>query len=308
MVCPICNLDHIPYERDLCPQCDADLTCFKALDRLAGAVAPNSDRNRAISPNHHPKRKHPAMVVFLVGGLALLGMGFMGFGFYKIQMIYSRLTLQQTAFKQAVDTMLARFDLILAKQDQIVARITQQLEFERQLSAIKKMPSVQTDAQSDSDAKKGEGAGPGSFDGQSLRDALRPKVESKGGDRLFDFYQASDTDTLWSISERFYGAGYLYPVLLEHNPELSIYHINKKDRIAILKDAKEARRIYQTITVWDDKHLYWYYTTRSGDTPTIIKTRYCTERECLPAAFDFNPNAQIPPGTKVKLQLGKALK
>ena len=308
MVCPVCNLDHIPYRHDLCPQCDADLTCFKALDRLTAAVAPNS--NPLSPPSHEPKQKHGTMIAFMVIGLALLGMGFMGFVFYKIQTIYSRLTLQQTAFKRAVDTMVSRADLIVAKQDQIVLRLAQQLEYERRLLAAKQTPAAQTDAKSAINIKKRGAFEAGSFKGQIWRDAhiKASKVESNETDRLFDFYQASDTDTLWGIAERFYGAGYLYPVLLEYNPELSIYHISRRDRIAILKDLKEARRIYQAVTVYEDKQLYWYYTVRSGDTPSNIKTRYCTEQDCLPAIFDPNSNAEIPLGIKVKIGLGKTLK
>jgi hypothetical protein len=308
MVCPVCNLDHIPYRHDLCPQCDADLTCFKALDRLTAAVAPNS--NPLSPPSHEPKQKHGTMIAFMVIGLALLGMGFMGFVFYKIQMIYSRLTLQQTTFKRAVETMVSRADLIVAKQNQIVSRITQQLEYERRLLAEKQTPAARSDAKSAINIKKGGALDARSFKEQLRRDAhvKASKVESNGADRWFDFYQASDTDTLWGIAERFYGAGYLYPVLLEHNPELSIYHISRRDRITILKDVKEVRRIYHTITVYEGKQLYWYYTVRSGDTPSNIKARYCIKQDCLPAIFYPDSNTEIPPGIKVKIALGKTLK
>jgi len=34
ITCPVCHFEHIPGERDICPQCDSDLTCFKLLDAL----------------------------------------------------------------------------------------------------------------------------------------------------------------------------------------------------------------------------------------------------------------------------------
>jgi len=34
ITCPICHFEHIPRERDNCPQCDSDLVCFKLLDAL----------------------------------------------------------------------------------------------------------------------------------------------------------------------------------------------------------------------------------------------------------------------------------
>jgi hypothetical protein len=33
--CPVCRFAHIPRDMDTCPQCDADLTCFRLLDRLS---------------------------------------------------------------------------------------------------------------------------------------------------------------------------------------------------------------------------------------------------------------------------------
>ena len=34
ITCPICHFEHIPRERDTCPQCDSDLVCFKLLEAL----------------------------------------------------------------------------------------------------------------------------------------------------------------------------------------------------------------------------------------------------------------------------------
>ncbi len=37
--CPVCRLPSVPPEEAQCPQCDADLTCFRALDRLPDEAA-----------------------------------------------------------------------------------------------------------------------------------------------------------------------------------------------------------------------------------------------------------------------------
>ena len=54
----------------------------------------------------------------------------------------------------------------------------------------------------------------------------------------------TETDTLWGIAKRFYGSGFYYPVLQEHNPDLAIYTIGKKDRIAVLKDSGTVKRVF----------------------------------------------------------------
>ncbi|MBF0235493.1 MAG: hypothetical protein HQK65_21030 [Desulfamplus sp.] len=35
IACPVCDLEHIQEDLDICPQCDSDLSCFKVLDSFA---------------------------------------------------------------------------------------------------------------------------------------------------------------------------------------------------------------------------------------------------------------------------------
>lgn len=73
---------------------------------------------------------------------------------------------------------------------------------------------------------------------------LNPQAKATAGGSAFKFYRAAETDTLWGIAKRFYGSGFYYPVLLEHNPDLAIYTIGKKDRIAVLKNSGVVKRIF----------------------------------------------------------------
>ena len=308
IVCPICNLEHIAHDREKCPQCDADLTCFKVLDAWVEDVAETADP--VTLPNDGPLGKKRVGLPFFWGSLAALAVIMLGLGLYRIQMIESRLTLQRSAFNHAVDTVVSRSDLVLAKQDQIAALFTEQLEIERKLLVEKQRPEIRIESQPSVDVKKGDLSGTKPSAGQfsSASEIKTATRSSQAADNAFDYYQATDTDTLWNMAQRFYGAGHFYPVLLEHNPDLSIYQVSRNDRIAILKDVKEAKRIYRSITLLEDKRLFWYYTVRSGDTPLVIKTRYCPEQTCLPSTFDATLNGQLHPGTKVKIQLAGALK
>jgi len=307
-VCPICNLEHIPHDREKCPQCDADLTCFKVLDTLAETLAETAEPAR--SPNAASMRKKRVFFPLFLGGLALLGATLLGLGVYRIRMLESRMIRQQSAFTHAVDTVGSRSDLILAKQEQMVSLVTEQLESRRKLSEAQPLPEIRIDERPFLDIGKGDISGTepiaGHFPGGSGIKTPTRSIEAAGN--AFDCYRATDTDTLWGIAERFYGAGHFYPVLLEHNPELSIYNVSRKDRIAILKAAGEAKRIYRAITLLADNRLFWVYTVRSGDTPIVIKTRYCPGKACLPSKYDSHPNARMYPGTKVTIQLAGALK
>lgn len=308
IVCPICEFDRIACEHEQCPQCDADLTCFKVLDTLAAAAAQPTDV--PLASKGDPERKYrrlAAWLSWLSGGLVLFGLVAVGYGFHRIRMIDARLARQQSALQQAVDALVARTDLLLAKQDIVVSRVTRQAERRRQPPT----PAKQTEAGPVFDAEPARDAEPISLMAKPLAGQLpggteiqkSPETNRQEADRRFAFYRASDSDTLWGIAKRFYGSGHLYPVLLEHNPELSIYRVSSNDRIALLKDAREARRIYRAITVIEDKRLYWYYTVRSGDTPGAVKSRYCSGKDCLPTTFKADPNAPMNPGSRIKLAL-----
>lgn len=50
--CPVCGFTHVPEERESCPQCDADLVCF----RLLGTLSPRSS-----DPVLNPENDEPAL-------------------------------------------------------------------------------------------------------------------------------------------------------------------------------------------------------------------------------------------------------
>jgi hypothetical protein len=137
---------------------------------------------------------------------------------------------------------------------------------------------------------------------------LNPPAEATAVGSAFEFYQAAETDTLWGIAKRFYGSGFYYPVLLEHNPDLAIYTIGQKDRIAVLNDSGMVKRIFNEITEKQGGILYWYYTVRPEDTPMSVKHKYCPSRDCfqMPAGVDRDFTLQA--GGKIKIQLSGVLK
>jgi len=138
------------------------------------------------------------------------------------------------------------------------------------------------------------------------RSVPEPKAQEAGdavrGD-AFEFYQAKEDDMLWWIADRFYGSGFYYPVILEHNPDLGIYNLGKKDRIAILKDIDKARQLYHEITEIEGGCLYWYYMVRPGDTLKSVRKRYCPSKDCIRTSPGLDPEEGLKPGKKIKIQL-----
>ncbi len=64
--CPICGVERVPDHAEHCPQCDADLTCFRALDALH--EAPSDLRAR----DERAGRRVPIVALAMAG---LLGLG-----------------------------------------------------------------------------------------------------------------------------------------------------------------------------------------------------------------------------------------
>lgn len=339
--CPICRLEHIPQDRETCPQCDADLTCFKALDALAGAAA-------AVPTSPSGTGEKRLLLPILAACVAVLAVAGMGLSWYRIRIIESRLETQGSALHQTIETVMPRLDQILAGQDRIVSLAMEHTE-NRPTSPLGPPPSAEgiESPSTEPSATNNSVDTPSSPEPLPPNDRLvspspesippagspnapvettgaRPSVpetpaettppkpstsppnRDAGEDTAFHTYPATDTDTLWGIARRFYGTGHLYPVLLAHNPDLSVYDIGAKDRIKILKDRKAAKALYRTITRLEGRRLFWLYTARPGDTPAAIQARYCPERACLPPALDMDENGQIYPGTRIEIALAGA--
>jgi len=85
--CPVCGLEHISPDKTKCPQCDADLTCFKILDSLPDEAV----RNMKIPRTWVIALYAIAMVICLVTAMTV-------FQYYRFRRIDSLLMDQQKYF------------------------------------------------------------------------------------------------------------------------------------------------------------------------------------------------------------------
>ena len=309
--CPVCRLEHIPHDRDRCPQCDSDLTCFRVLETLLEPEAQIAKPAMAeINPQMTQTANKRTSLFFAISGLlwGLLTI-MLGLQIYWITGLQSSALEQQSVFKDAFSRLEFRLDRISEHQDKVFTKATAQIETLRdKLDRAQKPPAVLTAGLADDyDSVRISVDGPekaSHLDGRKLN----PPTKAPDRGSAFQFYQAAETDTLWGIAKRFYGSGFYYPVLLEHNPDLAIYEIGKKDRIAVLKDSDTAKRIFNEITENQSGILYWYYTVRPEDTLVSVKHKYCPSQDCFQMPTGVDRDLALQPGEKIKIQLSGVLK
>jgi len=305
--CPICGLEKISDDVDRCPQCDSDLSCFKVLDTLSEpeieTMAHTSPLTNSGVPQIVAKRDPFFRAVSALLGVLVVAL--IGLQVYRLNGFTSQASSQRSDFTDAVGKIEFRLDEISKRQDKILAEITDHIESLRDEIHRKPKPAGGIAADPLDEPDTGLIKTSSSKDDWTLKPQEKSARKTKDG---FEFYQALETDTLWDIAKQFYGFGFYYPVLLTHNPDLAIYKIGKKDRIAILKDAGRIKQIYNKITENKNGRLYWYYTIHPGDTPASVRYKYCPLHDCLQAETGFDSNAALKPGNKIRIRLAGAVK
>jgi LysM repeat protein len=263
--CPICGLERIASEQSKCPQCDADLSCFRILDSLPDEL---------VMERSGSKRQFIFMVVaiLLLGLSAALAL----FQTYRLEEIELR-ALDQQSYPVGIkiDRERPARSQSMPKPDGAAGTraLSQAIEGMKKSSVLKKHPG-----------KLDTWSGP-----------------LKGVDVWI--YVATGKDTLWGISKRYYGSGSYYPVILQCNPHLSIYEIGEGVRIKILKDISQAKEIYRRITERQGNKLYWYYMVGEGDTLQSVAKKFYKTKEMAQLITAINPHMDFHAGERIKIVL-----
>ena len=267
-VCHICGLSPMPAGKTQCPQCDADLTCFKVLDSLPDQQpVDESVRNDAGSRQQVILLVVISLVLGLISVLSV-------FQFYWLKQIENRISDRKISFP---DTGLKRFAIDQSKMNTnsaagtgIAAKAKE--DPERQLVPIKLLEKTDIGA-----------------------------VLAENNN--FWVYWATEKDTLWDISQRHYGSGNYYPVLLEHNRHIGIYDVGAGTQIKILKNTATAQNIYKKITEKKGNNLYWYYSVTEGDTMQSVADKFYRTKNMLKQIASLNPDIDLRPGKQIKILL-----
>ena len=296
ITCPVCQFEHIPHDRDTCPQCDSDLICFRLLDTI-------SDRPVASVPDAEPdikavkihKSKTPWQQVLwrlLILTITCFGV-YLGYRFLIMESMVKKIEIDMAQVTYQVNN----------NPDKIIKAVEVGTE---QIDYLEKRVKELTQLTKDNEIRLGQimlqkekGSKSSEREIKILKNPdksvnNKPAITDRIDKPCFKIYQAKDEDTLWEISRDLYGSGIFYPILMEHNPDLQVYSIGSKNTLRYLCDKTLAAGVYKTITSMKQNRRYWKYTVRSGDTRKAIIKRYCmNQKDCLVEDKPLKPGMTI---------------
>lgn len=313
--CPVCGYAHVPQDMETCPQCDSDLTCFRLLESLSDArlkevpepqgnakadnISTNPDtpdekrivhhKNPVLQPRTEQRLGRWALIV-----LTIVLVWFFIFTVYRFSVVEHMMQQHKTGLADLG----ASLENNTLKKEQIF-EITKEKEIALAKDvALKQDLSLKQDIESLGIILRENGTRLNRIEStlsQILSARLTDPLQASAREEpCFKIYHATDQDTLWNIARDLYGSGFLYPVLLVHNPGLHIYTISKKDQLRYFCDTSLAKELYTQIIGKNKDRFYWKYTVQPKDTRAAVMERYCRDqRDCLVDGIFREPGKTI---------------
>lgn len=255
-VCPICGKEQISEDKDQCPQCNADLTCFRVLDSL---------------PEYESK-KHRLEQRILLYTLIIIILFICGWMTYQNLQI-SGLLIKN---KKGLDKYNSSVNSLLKKVESITI--------------------IKAEGQAGSEGIMVEPA-------STAGDKKDLSEHQKDPWPEYFWYETTDRDTFWGISERFYKQGRYYPVLIAMNPEIYIFEIKAGQRIKILKGLQDVNRIFNEFVYQSGPFQYIWYTVMENDSLESIGKKFYKTEDQYPFIRKANPDLRLEPGQRIKILL-----
>ncbi|MEW5801346.1 MAG: LysM peptidoglycan-binding domain-containing protein [bacterium] len=269
--CPVCGKEQIPQDRQKCPQCNADLTCFQVLD--------------ALSEHEAGKPAQKRMPMWLKALLALFILTGMGWMLHQNVMITQTLRSNQEYLKivdRSVQT-------LMRKVEQGEEGPAQSRPDQSGPTQSSRPAQSRADTQPDEDRER--------LPAEEKEQTVTPLAAQ------FFWYETTDTDTLWGISERFYQSGRYYPVLLVMNPQIDIYKIKAGQRLKILENPKDAVSAFNRSVERQGQYVYLWYQVQAGDTPVTLSSKFYKSGDQFSTIQRMNPDLHLEPGQRIKVLL-----
>ncbi len=264
--CPVCERPGLTPDNTHCPQCEADLTCFRALAMLhSGAMVPEPEKEK---PGEDVLSKWSAMFVGGFCGVILVAALYMITVHFDARLRTVEKDLSRITFQNGMQQD--------ARGGRLHIRALQIIEYGPDFQDLKKNTAANSAdiKRIDNELKKLKER----FDKRTAPDhsetGVGTKAESSRPGTIY--YKIRKTDTLWSIARRFYGDGKYYPLILEENPHLFISDLSAGSDVRLMADPDPAipAEMYSRKIERKNGMLLWKYVVQPGDTLESIHARF----------------------------------
>ncbi len=305
MECPICKLASITQDKDKCPQCESDLTCFRILEafpepegtdvsslpelektKILSAPSPEPEETKVFTstePEPEKTKVLPASEITIPKSTTHL-FPIIFLAIYMFLSLAMMFFFQESRFR-IIENLIAdqrKYSNDTVKElgrnlKQLVETILHNQEIN---SSNQKQKNIPVD----------------------IPKRTSTELKKPSDDVALFSYSTKKNDSLWRIAKKYYHSGYYYPVLLVHNPDIAIHQIKEKTNLFILKENKLVKDIYSRVTEKKNGRLFFIYTVKQGDTFTSIINRYCPLKNCEEIIFN-NSDKYLLPGKQIKILL-----
>jgi hypothetical protein len=297
VACPVCSKTNLDADLAQCPQCNADLECFRLLDALyeqpdAGvdtqALGQLSRKLDGIETavrrlqdgwqrSQRAAKRRGAMLILasVIAAGALFLYPHWVMQQWREDLVSPSMVLAELASWRSQDKALRRD---LGKAAAGVAQVSQQLAALEQRVAIiaTQLPAANT------------------------RSSLAPPPDPEF---KFLYHELQRNESLWDIASQYYQQGTLYPVLLETNPGLGIYFDPDYGKLRILKDRQAAKDLFARWVFTSGAKTFFRYPVQAEDTWETLSERFYGRVNEAASLQALNANIPLRPGTRVTVPL-----
>jgi LysM repeat protein len=299
--CPVCGKTEVADHLVQCPQCNADLECFRLLETLyeepstpgAAAAAVRSLREDDIGPllqglqdgmhqwQRAAERRTTGLIVVLVMLLVMHAAGAWllyvrrnmpperpeALSSAALQDALARERPQEKALRDAVAKVVAGIEHV----GQQVAALEQRLA-----DLVSPAPAL---------------------------DTKDPSVAASAPAPAFLVHAPRQNESLWGIAQTYYQQGWLYPAILETNPGLGVYFAPDYGQLRLPPNRQAAAAIVARVVFSKDARRFLRYQVQVADTWQSIAVRFYGRRDEAARLQALNAAAQLQPGTRVVVPL-----
>ncbi|MBN2061852.1 MAG: LysM peptidoglycan-binding domain-containing protein [Deltaproteobacteria bacterium] len=302
--CPICEFELGSPEEEKCPQCDADLTCFNVLNSIPDEPGPEGLRS-----SEERREKRISEKRLILGALSILFVGLI-IGFFLVSLYKSDHPPLSVSYQQTLpvrikipDQAVSRWAAADEPLDRNAPALSQTMTEKKPEVPGAKPTGGNTDKETGMETLEREAL-------QKEEEALQRRPADKklttvpAAEREnFRIYEATDEDTLWRISKKQYGSGFYFPVIMECNPGIRVYDVQKGVRVKIFKDPGMAEKLYNENARIEGNRAYYHYLVLEDDTFESIALKFYKQGYMKNRIMDLNPHVKLRAGMRIKIEL-----